>query len=168
MKKAWFFALIRLFRNLSLTLRHARAWARVDAARGVGEPTYAFPTKGAVTLRYPHERLAVPENGRYRLHNEIDDCIVCDKCVRVCPVNCITITSEKAPEVYGYTADKKPKRLRALRFEIDMAKCCFCGLCTSVCPTDCLTMAPVYDYSVYDLSAHKVDFVKALRARSKS
>ena len=34
--------------------------------------------EGVFTNYYPHESLPIPDNGRYRLHNEIDDCIVCD------------------------------------------------------------------------------------------
>ena len=47
--------------------------------------------KGIVTLNYPSEAIPVPDHGRYQLHNEIDDCIVCDKCAKICPVNCIDI-----------------------------------------------------------------------------
>ena len=100
----------------------------------------------------------VPDNGRYRLHNEIDDCIVCDKCAKVCPVDCIDIVPIKAVEEIGKTSDGTPKRIYAATFDIDMAKCCFCGLCTTVCPTECLTMTKVYDFSTTDISDHNFVF----------
>jgi NADH-quinone oxidoreductase subunit I len=110
------------------------------------------------TLQYPHERLPVPARGRYQLHNAIDDCIVCDKCAQVCPVDCIEIEAIKSPVPIGTTSNGFTKRLYAARFDIDLAQCCFCGLCTTVCPTQCLTMTPEYDYSVFDWTAHKVPF----------
>ncbi|MEM9982230.1 MAG: 4Fe-4S dicluster domain-containing protein, partial [Bacteroidota bacterium] len=116
--------------------------------------------KGIVTLQYPFETLPIPDNGRYRLYNEIEDCIVCDKCAKICPVNCIDIEAIKATEEIGKTSDGTPKRLYAAKFDIDMAKCCYCGLCTTVCPTECLTMTKVYDYSeekVEDMNYHFSD-----------
>ena len=121
-------------------------------------PDYFKQKEGISTLLYPHESLPVPDNGRYQLHNEIEDCIVCDKCAKICPVNCIEIEAVKSPTEIGKTSDGSPKRLYAAKFNIDMAKCFFCGLCTVVCPTECLTMTPVYDFSVTDIKKHTFDF----------
>lgn len=117
---------------------------------------------GPTTLQYPRERLPVPTRGRYRLHNDIDDCIVCDKCAQACPVDCIEIEAIKAPLPFDHTSNGMTKRLTATRFDIDLAKCCFCGLCTTVCPTQCLTMTPEYDYSVFDWAEHKVSFATTI------
>lgn len=111
-----------------------------------------------VTQRYPHETLHVPDHGRYKLHNEISDCIVCDKCARVCPVDCIDIVPIRSEKEIGKTTDGKSKRMYAARFDIDMAKCCFCGLCTTVCPTECLTMTNEYDFSTEEINTHRVGF----------
>jgi len=83
---------------------------------------------------------------------EIDDCIVCDLCAKICPVACITIDSIKATELIGNTSDGSPKRLYAAKFDIDMAKCMYCGLCTIVCPTECIVMTNQYDRTVFELS----------------
>jgi formate hydrogenlyase subunit 6/NADH:ubiquinone oxidoreductase subunit I len=114
--------------------------------------------EGIATVQYPHETIPVPDNGRYQLHNEIDDCIVCDKCAKVCPVDCITIEPIKSQEEFGKTSDGTPKRIYAAKFDIDMSKCCFCGLCTTVCPTECLTMTNKYDFSTFDVSDHNFVF----------
>ncbi|MGK7392051.1 MAG: 4Fe-4S dicluster domain-containing protein [Candidatus Cyclobacteriaceae bacterium M2_1C_046] len=114
--------------------------------------------EGIQTVQYPHEIIPVPDNGRYRLDNEIDDCIVCDKCAKICPVDCITIEPIKDTEVYGYTSDGTPKRIHAAKFDINMAQCCFCGLCTTVCPTECLTMTKTFDFSEYDFEDHIYSF----------
>lgn len=120
-------------------------------SQNVTDPAYFKEAQGTVTLQYPHESIAVPDHGRYRLHNEMDDCIVCDKCAKICPVDCIDIEPIKATEQVGVTSDGSPIRLYAAKFDIDMAKCCYCGLCTTVCPTECLTMTKAYDFAEFDV-----------------
>ncbi|MFN3589597.1 MAG: 4Fe-4S dicluster domain-containing protein [Spirosomataceae bacterium] len=138
-------------KGLSLTWKHLWAARKSRGAINVENPDYFSFTEGHVTLQYPHEMISVPDHGRYQLDCEIDDCIVCDKCAKVCPVNCIEIEAVKSSELIRYTSDGSPVRLHAAKFDIDMAKCCFCGLCTTVCPTECLTMNSEYDYSVVDI-----------------
>ncbi|WP_299821094.1 NADH-quinone oxidoreductase subunit I [uncultured Pontibacter sp.] len=140
-----------LVSGLRLTWRHFKNAKNRRTPEYVTDENYFNQPDGLVTLTYPYEAIPVPDNGRYRLHNEIDDCIVCDLCAKVCPVNCITIESVKATEEIGVTSDGTKKRLYAPVFDIDMAKCCYCGLCTTVCPTDCLTMTPVYDFAEVDI-----------------
>ena len=140
---------------MRLTWRHLLAARRRRTVRDITQPGFfAFGqvAAGEVTARYPLEVVPVPEVGRYRLHNEIDDCIVCDLCAKVCPVQCITIEAVKATDEIGVTSDGTKKRLLAPVFDIDLAKCCYCGLCTVVCPTDCLTMTKVYDVPTVDIS----------------
>lgn len=150
-KTGFWHAVNSLLSGARLTLRH---FANANKRRKpvyVSDDSYFKQPDGLATLIYPYEALPVPDNGRYRLHNEIEDCIVCDLCAKVCPVNCITIESVKATEDIGVTSDGTKKRLYAPVFDIDMAKCCYCGLCTTVCPTDCLTMTPVYDFAEVDI-----------------
>lgn len=138
-------------KGLSITLRHLRNATKRRTSEGIASANYFDLQNGLVTLQYPHEQLPIPDNGRYRLRNEIEDCIVCDKCAKICPVDCITIDAIKATEEVGRASDGSPIRLYAAKFDIDMAKCCYCGLCTVVCPTECLTMDKKFDYSEFDL-----------------
>lgn len=138
-------------KGLQITMRHLRQATERRKPISVANDNYFEQQTGLVTVQYPHEQLPIPDNGRYRLHNEIDDCIVCDKCAKVCPVDCITIDAVKATEEIGRASDGSPIRLYAATFDIDMAKCCYCGLCTVVCPTECLTMEKKFDYSEYEL-----------------
>jgi len=124
----------------------------------IRNPAYFDSPAGLATLAYPHQKMLVPAIGRYELDCEIDDCIVCDKCARVCPVACIDITTVKSASEIGKTSDGSSKRLYAAKFDIDMAKCCFCGLCTTVCPTDCLTMTDVYDQAAARVLTFTVPF----------
>lgn len=136
-----------MWEGLKVTFPHLRKGLDSRKRHNIEETNYFEEANKAVTIQYPFELVPVPDNGRYRLHMETDDCIVCDKCARICPVNCITITGEKSTEDLGITSDGSKKRIALDVFDIDMAKCCFCGLCTTVCPTECLTMTKVYDFS---------------------
>ncbi|MEM1406362.1 MAG: 4Fe-4S dicluster domain-containing protein [Bacteroidota bacterium] len=148
-----------LSKGLGVTLNHIKESKKSSNQVGINDPSYFREFESGInTLQYPHESIAVPDNGRYKLHNEIDDCIVCDKCAKVCPVDCIDIEGIKATEVIGKTSDGTSKRIYAAKFDIDMAKCCFCGLCTTVCPTECLTMTKSYDFSAYDFADHTYSF----------
>lgn len=147
-----------LWSGLRITFDHILKARRSQKPIFIQDKTYFDQTDGIATIQYPHVTLPVPDTGRYQLHNEIDDCIVCDKCVKICPVNCITIEPIRATEEIGRTSDGTPKRIYAAKFDIDMGKCCFCGLCTTVCPTECLTMTKTYDFSVFDIRQHNFEF----------
>jgi len=145
-------------KGMALTWKHAWAARKSRENQHIQDPGYFDTNEGIFTLQYPHQEIPTPVNGRYQLHNEMDDCIVCDKCVKVCPVDCIDIEPIKATGLVGHTSDGSPIRLYAAKFDIDMAKCCFCGLCTTVCPTECLTMTSEYDFSVFDIKKHNFAF----------
>ena len=145
-------------KGLSLTWRHLMDARQSRKPIFVDNPDYFKQQTGIVTLQYPHQHLPLPDNGRYQLHNEMDDCIVCDKCAKVCPVDCIEIEPIKATGIAGYASDGSAIRLFAAKFDIDMAKCMFCGLCTTVCPTECLTMTSEYDFSTFDVTTHNFEF----------
>ncbi|MBC8144042.1 MAG: NADH-quinone oxidoreductase subunit I, partial [bacterium] len=111
--------------------------------------TVPYIWKKPVTIRYPHERMQLPERTRNRLYVNQDDCIGCDQCSRACPVNCITIETAKAigDDNPGLTSNGKRKALWVTRFDIDIAKCCYCGLCVYPCPTECIKMTDIYEFS---------------------
>jgi len=140
-------------KGLSLTFKHLFASNKQRVVESVKSDNYFEQqnAKGTNTIQYPLQELPVPEVGRYQLDVEIDDCIVCDLCAKICPVDCITIDSIKATELIGLTSDGSPKRIHAATFDIDMAKCMYCGLCTVVCPTECIVMTNTYDKSVQEL-----------------
>jgi NADH-quinone oxidoreductase subunit I len=139
-------------KGLSITLRHLFASHRKRELLPASDVNYFKQLEGTNTIQYPHQKLPIPEVGRYQLDVEMDDCIVCDLCAKVCPVNCIDIESIKATEAIGQTSDGTTKRLYAAKFDIDMAKCMYCGLCTIVCPTECIVMTNQYDKTVFQLS----------------
>src|SRR5688572_28879130 len=105
-----------LRKGLGLTFSH---FVRIGKTRNIKsrldiqDPNYFQSQLGVSTIQFPHEQLPVPVTGRYQLTNEIDDCIVCDKCVKVCPVNCIAIDPIRSPEEFGKTSDGTAKRIYA-------------------------------------------------------
>jgi NADH-quinone oxidoreductase subunit I len=126
-----------------------------------------------VTMQYPDEKWELPPMAKGQLHNVIEDCIGCDQCAKVCPVDCIYIETTKAPSDVdlGKTSTGNPKRLYVLRFDIDMAKCCYCALCTVPCPTECLVMTNSYENSVYnrtDLIYHYAEYTPEQAWRLKA
>jgi NADH-quinone oxidoreductase subunit I len=139
-------------KGLSITFKHLFSSHKKRKVLPASDINYFKQQEGTNTIQYPHQKLPVPEVGRYQLEVEIDDCIVCDLCAKVCPVDCIDIESIKATEAIGQTSDGTTKRLYAAKFDIDMAKCMYCGLCTIVCPTECIIMTNQYDRSFAVLS----------------
>jgi NADH-quinone oxidoreductase subunit I len=139
-------------KGLKLTFGHFLAATESRTVKAISDPGYFSQNTGITTIQYPHVKLPVPDVGRYQLDVEMDDCIVCDLCAKICPVDCIDIESIKSTEAIGKTSDGTTKRLYAAKFDIDMAKCMYCGLCTVVCPTECIVMTDTYDRSMINLS----------------
>lgn len=156
-----------LFVGIRITLKHFFQATKQRKPLSIEHPEYFQQDTGLFTTLYPHEALPIPDHGRNRLHNEIDDCIVCDLCAKICPVNCIDIVPIKSAEEIGKTSDGSSKRLYAAKFDIDMAKCCYCGLCTTVCPTECLTMTNAFDYSEFDVGNMIYNFSDLSPAQAK-
>jgi NADH-quinone oxidoreductase subunit I len=141
-----------VFKGMNLTKGHFFAATEGRKVKSISDADYFSQDSGITTIQYPHQKLPVPEIGRYQLDVEMDDCIVCDLCAKICPVDCIEIESIKSTEAIGKTSDGTTKRLYAAKFDIDMAKCMYCGLCTVVCPTECIIMTDTYDRSMLKLN----------------
>lgn len=139
-------------KGLNLTLGHFFAASESRDVKSITDNNYFSQDSGTTTIQYPHQKLPIPDVGRYQLDVEMDDCIVCDLCAKICPVDCIEIESIKSTEAIGKTSDGTTKRLYAAKFDIDMAKCMYCGLCTVVCPTECIIMTDQYDRSMLTLN----------------
>src|SRR5580700_5924363 len=106
------------FKGMSLTWKHLFASHKQRKMLPASNDNYFKQMEGTNTIQYPHQQLPIPEVGRYQLDVEMDDCIVCDLCAKICPVACIDIEQIKATELIGLTSDGSPKRLYAAKFDI--------------------------------------------------
>ena len=110
-----------------------------------------------VVVQYPD--VAPTVQGRYRgFHvNQVERCIACEACSKVCPVASIEV---------GKSGPRKIDKGRDLavggaltQYKIDYSTCMFCAQCVDVCPTKCLTMGSLHDSSCYRSEDLVVDFV---------
>jgi len=58
--------------------------------------------------------------------NDIDKCIFCGSCQRICPTQAIYVNKNDRT------------------WEIDRMRCCTCNGCVETCPVKCLSMNPKY------------------------
>ena len=165
------------FRNIGVTIA-----SLVD---GMRVTLWHFRNKRTLnaTLQYPREKWPIPERHigfeetqynviRSRLHVDIDDCIGCLQCERVCPVDCIKIETIKVPKEMelgtipnstqpSATSGGTAKKLLVTRFDIDMSECCYCNLCIYPCPEDCIFMV-----GGPNADKHEIDYEFSVRDRN--
>jgi NADH-quinone oxidoreductase subunit I len=103
----------------------------------------------AITIQYPYAKREMASRMRGMVVNDASTCIACDKCVKICPVDCL----------YCEAAGKGKER-RPTIFTIDYVKCCWCALCVDVCPTGSIYMSKDYETVFTDRSQMIRDFVK--------
>lgn len=104
-----------------------------------------------VTMHYPDEKWKLPERYRGQIRCDVDICIVCDLCVKACPVDCITIDWKREEGKSGKSAT---------RFVVDYQKCIVCGLCTEPCPTLAIFHSHEYETCSYDRLPQVIDWAR--------
>jgi len=96
-----------------------------------------------MTVKFPHESIPIPDKYRGEHKYDIDKCISCGLCAKICPNRAIEMI-----EVSKEYKDKYPKKYP----KIDLGKCCFCGLCKDICPKDSITLTKNVFLSTFDQS----------------
>ena len=94
-----------------------------------------------MTVPFPHESIPIPDGYRGEQVFDIEKCISCGLCSRICPNRAIEMVP--APEEYK---DKYPKKYP----KIDLGKCCFCGLCQDICAKGSITLTKGFFLSTFD------------------
>lgn len=78
------------------------------------------------TLMYPFKPAKQTKISRGSVKNNIEKCIFCGNCQRVCPSQAICIVKD------------------AGTWEIDRLRCIACNACVEACPTKCMSMDTKY------------------------
>ena len=112
--------------------------------KGLGN-TMKNMLRGPITVRYPHERVTLPERSRWAVRHRFDEdgnpmCTACTNCVRACP--------DKVLSMEVTTAEDKSKHIDHYTYEI--GACMFCGHCVEACNFDALEMGDEYELAVFD------------------
>ncbi len=94
--------------------------------------------KKPVTKMYPDVPMPISKRSRGMLSLDLDDCIGCELCYKICPADAIRM--QKLDVHFAHNArDEAPT--------IDFNKCIFCGLCSEICPPQVLHHTHKYDIS---------------------
>lgn len=124
--------------------------AVVTTAKGMRiTASYGVDAKEEVTQQYPEERREPSERFRGFLHNDIKVCTSCTMCVKVCPVDCISLEAVRG-------ADKK---MVLVSYDINIGRCMYCGLCVEVCPVKSLKHTSGYEKTTMDRGELILHFV---------
>ncbi len=94
--------------------------------------------KEPFTLQFPEEREVLTDNYRGIHKLDIETCISCAACARICPNQCI--------DMVDTFTDRGSKKMP----EIHLERCLFCADCEEVCPTHCLVLTKDTSMDVYD------------------
>jgi NADH-quinone oxidoreductase chain I len=133
--------------------------AVVTTAKGMRiTARYGVDPKEEVTLQYPEERWEIPQGYRGFLHNDILKCTACTMCVKVCPVDCISLESVRG-------ADKK---MVLASYDINIGRCMYCGLCVEVCPPKSLKHTAGYEMASTTRGELILHFIKEDAAEVKA
>lgn len=88
----------------------------------LGTMTLGSLFKKPETTQYPFQTRFAPDKRKGHIGNDIETCILCGICSRVCPADAIVVN--------------KP----GSSWTIDGYRCVQCGSCIRECPVHCLTM----------------------------
>lgn len=156
-------------KGMWVTLRHFIATYADDVRYGWRKYSHSVDNfearqgargKGAFTVQYPDEKLAMPERFRFVPFLVVEDydhperpgwnwCTACGICAKVCPPQCIWIVRDSDPETGRPVTNPQA-------FFIDIDLCMNCGFCAEFCPFDAIKMDHDYELASYDRTSDHI------------
>ncbi|MGC8571968.1 MAG: 4Fe-4S dicluster domain-containing protein [Candidatus Micrarchaeia archaeon] len=100
--------------------------------------------KKPTTVEFPEHREILTDNYRCIHKLDMNTCINCGACARICPNQTITMVDAEADTAF------KPHGTTKQFPEINLERCLFCALCEEVCPTKCLVLTKNTEVEAYD------------------
>ncbi|MDZ4169761.1 MAG: NADH-quinone oxidoreductase subunit I [Coriobacteriia bacterium] len=109
--------------------------------------------RGPITVKYPHEKIELPERARWAVQLKLDEdgahkCTACMACERACPDHIIKIDVT--------TGEDRSKHID--RWGYELGACMMCGLCVESCSFDAVEMGHDYELATVNVE----DLVTAL------
>ncbi len=115
--------------------------------------------KPRATLMYPEVMQDFAPNYKGMLKLNIDTCISCKQCAKICPSNAIKMYKAEADAECGrgltgaflrqfFANHRHP----GLTYE----RCIFCGFCVDICPVNALEMTLIHDRACFNLDGQKL------------
>lgn len=107
--------------------------------------------KKPITMRFPYERAQPFERMKGRVTWDIEKCIGCALCERICPSMAIEIEGKgRSAEIQYY-----------------VGRCLFCGECVDVCPTKAIEMTKEFELTFTQLEEMIIEFRRTESAKSQ-
>lgn len=158
-----------ILRGLSVTLKHfvqtyvddlRYGWRKYSKHEDNFQSRQGPEARGAYTVQYPDEKIAVPERFRFTPFLVVNDdnheeapgkdwCTSCGICAKVCPPQCIWIVRSEDPNTGRPVPEPEA-------FFIDIDICMNCGYCAEFCPFDAIKMDHDYEMASYDRTKYHV------------
>jgi NADH-quinone oxidoreductase subunit I len=157
-----------ILRGLMITAKHLVNTyiddIRYAGRKYIGDENFSLrqgpKTRGAFTVQYPDEKIAVPERFRFVPFLVVEDydnpdrpghdwCTSCGICAKVCPPQCIWIVRGENPDTGRPVPEPEA-------FFIDIDICMNCGYCAEFCPFDAIKMDHDYELASYDRTTQHI------------